>query len=1024
MRVKNQAEFTSFDFFLVRRPALPVDFFCGLYELYKKDEPSFSQSFKRLVGTDEHFLEALYVASPVLHERTTQWLSGTFISEETKLVKTLYKYWGRLCSRATPFGLFSGVSLGHWGNHTSIVPSRSGDRIFIEPDILLLNQIKDVALATSDLQEKSLFYPNNSIYKVGNDVRYVEYAQEQRERSYFISSIKNSEALQSAISLANDGCYLSDIRNHLSAHGLSEANAAEFVDDLVQYQLLVCDLSPRITTTSGLHDFIDKLGRMQADSPLLPVLTQISEMLDSDKGRINVYTDLQNLIAQNFEGVTADNLVQITLQQAYENLSVAQSFREQIELDLLEIQRLSQNRPSVNLLHFTREFYSKYGSAEIPLALALDGELGIDYGHASRLSSISVLDGIDLTPKEKVTAEFTEWDNFLLRLYLDYTENQSEEINLTAADISAFTSMPRVNPGFYAFGNIIDASGGDGKDLKFSLGYLGGQSAAALLARFSNSNPALKAKLLETTAHEQRCFPDSVLAEIVFLPETKTGNVLSHPPLYAYEIPYITLSSGEAQNQLPVDDLLVSVTAGGSVTVRSKKLGKKVIPRLSNAHNYGSELPVYQFLCDIQNETDAISFSWRWSMLSGRPVLPRVTYNHLILSRKTWNIEKSGSLDLDWFIRQYRVPRYVQLIEGDNEMLLDLHLPLAKSILREEVEKKGKAQLKEFLSVPSQCIIQDQNGSYSNEVVIPLKSVNHVPNPSQTGSCSIPDVQRKFSFGDPWLYVQIYTGTAIADRILTEIIRPFCDHLLEEGRIEKWFFIRYQDPLPHLRLRFFSSSDAFNPTEIVMHLKKNLAPFTDQNLIDKSVIGTYDRELERYGAENIELAETIFFIDSHWVACSIEKIVEHEADEYRWLYACKLIDATLNSFGFKPEEKALLTRQFMVNFLGDYANGDKVEIQLNEKFRALRPQVVTVMETDDDHTEGQIGELCTQLSANLKDVLINPSFSPEQIGSLVHMTCNRLLISESREQELLIYHFLHKYYKGKIAQEQASRRKS
>lgn len=1026
MSSTNQTEFASFDFFLVRRPDLPVDFFCGLYELYRKDEPSFLPSFKRLVSTNDHFLEALYLASPVLHERTTQWLSGMVVSEETKLVKTLYKYWGRICSRATPFGLFSGVSFGHWGNHTSLVPSRPGDRVFIEPDILLLNQIKDFVLANSDLQEKSLFYPNNSIYQVGNDIRFVEYTQEQAERRYFISSIQNSEELQSALSLAGNGCYLSEIRSHLAAHGLSDANAAEFVHDLLQFQLLVCDLSPRITTRSGLHDFIHQLGQMQADSAFLPILTEISELLNSDQGRISIYNDFKNLIEQNFEGVTTDHLVQITLQQAYEDISIQQSFREKIALDLSQIQRLSQNRASANLRNFAREFYSKYGSAEIPLAIALDGELGIDYGHASRLSSIPVLDGIELTPRGKVASEFSDWDNFVLRLYLDYTENQSEEINLSREDIDSFTAVPTVNPTFYAFGSIIDASEGDRKELKFSLNYLGGHSAAALLARFSSSNPTLESKLRETTAHEQRCFSDSVLAEIVFLPETKTGNVLSHPPLYAYEIPYITLSSLEPANQLPVNDLLVSVTAGGKVTVRSKKLCKKVIPRLSNAHNYGSELPVYQFLCDIQNETDAISFSWRWSILSGRPVLPRVTYNHIILSRKTWNIEKSSSFDLDQFIQRYRVPRYVQLIEGDNEMLLDLQLPLAKSILRDEIEKKGRAQLKEFLSVPSQCIIHDQNGSYSNEVIIPLKSVNNAPLPSQTGSYAAPDVQRKFSFGDPWLYVEIYTGTTIADRILTEVIKPFCDHLLEHSRIEKWFFIRYQDPLPHLRLRFFSSSDSFDATEIVMQLKKGLAPFTGQNLIDKLVLGTYDRELERYGAGNIALAETIFFIDSHWVTRSIEKIAEYGVDEYRWLYACKLIDAILNSFGLKPDEKVVLTRQFMLNFLGNYVNGDKIEIQLNEKFRALRPQVVAVMETDEDYTEGQISALCLQFSAHLRDVLSNSSakFSPEQIGSLVHMTCNRLLISESREQELLIYHFLQKYYKSKIAQEQASRRKS
>src|SRR5690606_42056036 len=94
---------------------------------------------------------------------------------------------------------------------------------------------------------------------------------------------------------------------------------------------------------------------------------------------------------------------------------------------------------------------------------------------------------------------------------------------------------------------------------------------------------------------------DKITAEIVHLPEDRTGNILYRYNTCKYEIPYLGLSSKNPENQILIDDLLIYVE-NDEIKIRSKKLNKEIMPKLSNAHNFASpqSVPVYQFLCDLQ----------------------------------------------------------------------------------------------------------------------------------------------------------------------------------------------------------------------------------------------------------------------------------------------------------------------------------------------------------------------------------------------------------------------------------------
>jgi hypothetical protein len=57
--------------------------------------------------------EAVFLASPVLYDEMGKFLSGCLVKEKDteKLKNAVLRYFSRMCSRCTPFGLFAGFSM-------------------------------------------------------------------------------------------------------------------------------------------------------------------------------------------------------------------------------------------------------------------------------------------------------------------------------------------------------------------------------------------------------------------------------------------------------------------------------------------------------------------------------------------------------------------------------------------------------------------------------------------------------------------------------------------------------------------------------------------------------------------------------------------------------------------------------------------------------------------------------------------------------------------------------------------------
>jgi hypothetical protein len=76
--------------------------------------------------------------------------------------------------------------------------------------------------------------------------------------------------------------------------------------------------------------------------------------------------------------------------------------------------------------------------------------------------------------------------------------------------------------------------------------------------------------------------------------------VIARPVLRRHELAYLGRSGAPRDRQLSLSDLLVSVQ-GERIVLRSKSLGREVVPRLTTAHNTEMRtVGAYRFLAALQ----------------------------------------------------------------------------------------------------------------------------------------------------------------------------------------------------------------------------------------------------------------------------------------------------------------------------------------------------------------------------------------------------------------------------------------
>ena len=535
-------------------------------------------------------------------------------------------------------------------------------------------------------------------------------------------------------------------------------------------------------------------------------------------------------------------------------------------------------------------------------------------------------------------------------------------------------------------------------------------------------------------------------AEVVYLPANpRTTNVVIRPVMAPHEI--VVDGRPGAENVIELADLVVG-TRRGQLYLRSLRLGREVRPTARHMLNHHGAPPVCQFLDEVAQGMGPRFGGFSWGQAESLPFLPRVCSGRVVLEPARWRLPvrttAGGEVvdiagfraDLARWRGRWDVPSRVYVSTADNRLLLDLENDDDVEQLHREARQQrpgGDLRLHEALPDVTDAWLPGPGGRYLSEIVVPLvlrpapgaaadvAPASHALPVPASGPVfrrrSTPDIGvRVRPPGSDWLFAKFYLPPDRITDLVTGPVLDLCSVAENSGLARRWFFLRYADPEPHVRVRWQGE-----PDRLLHQLLPQVTAFAQQ-LIDAGqiralMIDTYERELDRYGGERgTDVSERIFHADS----ATVQQVLGLPAGAVdRTDLAALTVHTLLTDLGLDAEARLALYRRQVSG--SDEALGRTA----GEEYRRRKPGLRRVLGPDGpagldpsgrvgavlDRQRGPLGEAAAELrrlaaagelTCDLDDLW--PSY--------LHMHHNRLVGANGVPGEALLLHLLRRTQEG------------
>jgi hypothetical protein len=511
--------------------------------------------------------------------------------------------------------------------------------------------------------------------------------------------------------------------------------ALAYINQLIDFQFLVSELDATVTGNDDWGSVLAILNKIPALKEDCELLQRIKDQFTAlDKNLIpseNQYQDIKKEIQNLAVEYDEKYLFQTDLNTTTAVNTLSETVPEKVLQAIRFLNGIQKQKASLNQVNFSRAYTKRYESREMSLTTVLDTETGIGYIQNSEMNDThDLLD--KLSYNSKIVAEknetWTAFDSILEIKLQECLQKNKTTLTLSEKDFPDFGANWENTP--TTFSVMIECLKKNGEEI-IAIESSGDVSAAKLLGRFCNGNTEIHSLTKEIIKKETNYQSDKILAEIVHIPESRTGNILRRPVLRDFEIAYLSNSGVNQNHQIGLEDLMVSIK-NNTIVLRSKKHNKEVLPCLSNAHNYSNKsLPIYHFLADLQSQNVKPIFNFSWGVLETHyNYFPRVIYKDIILCKAKWRVTKKeiesiytsqGSNLLETFSiwrTKRNIPRYANLVHFDNTLLIDFEKVIGIQLFLKSTQNHSIITLEEFLFTEDSLVKGTKGENFTNQVIL------------------------------------------------------------------------------------------------------------------------------------------------------------------------------------------------------------------------------------------------------------------------------------------------------------------
>lgn len=867
-------------------------------------------------------------SSPEFYQQIAHIDQSAITDLSEKLRFTIWKYFNRSRYRSTPFGEFASV--------TMIDNLRSDQQDIVVSELAECHRwfdwsSKEGVLNVPNYNLNTIISCNPTIYRNNFEYRYL-YCN---TNSFELVNIPAWEEIDQVITLCKKKISLGDITQGLKDKlGYTEIESRGLISQLIELQALYSEHQPNITG----EDYFDRLK-------LIPIVKVPDYCISS---RFHIQGRLPDI-----------------------HIKTCQNYIEFIA----QLLPLVNNK---NLDKFKLEFSQRWEQQVVPLSLVLDALLGIGYGNSYYMAE-SCLTGALNKPQEEAnySVELGDFEIFLLNKMM-----QGDDINLESYKVSpTLLKSPKLPNTLSVQLEIYE-----GKAVIYNVG---GATANAIMGRFTRIDEylAYARKLAEV---EQKANPDVLFFDVAYAFEDKVDNVNRRAHIYPAEICLGTWSTSEESLQL--EDILVRIV-DNEIMLQHRFTGKRLIPRIASTYNYQrSDLVHFRFFSDLQHQglSSHLTFDIQ-NYFPGLDSYPRVTYGNCLITPARWLLPIFKSvIELKNWILEKQIDQLIKIGDGDQVLIVDPKCETDVIFLHRYQKQQGRpVYLSEALIERSGGVKDDRGNKYHAQFIVDFQhqSLLYFGFPT----IDEPTFQRDLKMtGSEWLYLELYIHPLAMNDFLNNEVRKLIKS--QKHLITKWFFIHYNDPQDHLRLRL-KLKDPDQLPVILQCINRLMDINNKYGHLKKTLIKGYEREIFRYGVEQMDMIEQFFFLDSNLALSDISKSVERR-------YEC------IVHFVEKLSERLFTDIEEQVIFFERMARLFAEEMKFDrERFKAIN----TAYGVFSENVSLRKNSFKSILCLFDKILYICPVKKQEKLlADLIHLHINRRFSQEQRLHEAVLYQYLHK----------------
>jgi thiopeptide-type bacteriocin biosynthesis protein len=1022
--------FETEDYYMLRVPSKPLNYF---NDLSREDEDKLLERFKK----ETSLREAISVSSPSLYETLLKKMDSILQNKDSKknrqIISSLMRYALRSCSRPTPFGLFSGVATGKFSDEASLSIKISNTfKKWVRPDMEWLLGIVRILEQNDEVLPYLNVRKNMSLHKVGKrlNIKFMSLHGQSMGNTSKEISVSYTNVLNKILRLTANPILFKKLKGELlnEYSDVDHVVIHNYLKQLVDQELLYTELKPPMNGSDPL-DYIDSVLKevyklrendgLTHNLELIGKVQQIKSTIDNcnKKNITNMERELHLLSLDMRRLFKCSTPLQVDSFIRSEQNALPKNLKDEIA-DVAEcLWKLNRDFKNEKMEEYKNKFIETYGVfREIPLMDAISEEKGIGFPKNDD----------ELNQDEKLNKMMYSLDaskQIILNNLVSNAIKQGEtEIILTdeiLQKISSDNFIGETPDGIDIYAEIIN-NVSDGYNIVLNP-QAGAQGVGKSSGRFLYNDDQLKSEFFKSHQKVRNQNRHLEYVEITYIPPGgRVGNVMQGFTPTEYELNMTGIRNGKVK-QVDLNDLFLVATPD-RLLIKSRTLNKEIRIIASNMYNYNNSPKLCRFLLELTMSQYANWGLFNWGLLQYNQYLPRVRRNNVILYPQSWRFQdlilktdtEYRGLTLEdgikkWLVK-WNIPRYVYLTFSDLRLLIDLTNPLHLKELVNEAQKNHQFELQEFIGEFEDRIVESDEGRHVMEVVIPV--IRRESTLSSYPNLNIKDshprtVKRIIYPGEECLHVKLYGSLGEQEEFICQEMLEFTENLRQLGEIDKWFFIRYLDPDPHIRLRLFGDPYKLNES-VIAKVNKFARENIQSGYLKTFTFSPYERELERYGGSGlIEQVEDIFWTDSV-VASNLLKFIDQQKQSVfnEKVVAAISIVEMLDSFG--------LTTEDIHQDIFHESNPNK----FMPSFRKNKEGLIKFLNTDDNWSalRGSVGgddllsileprRTYLKLLANsLKESIHNELIIPQQINilidSLIHMHCNRLLGPSRLESEV------------------------